>query len=237
MPSTRPGARDARERRRQRDLVRRRPFERQRQQQFQPGGAGLGFGERQLLRVVVDRRVVGAHDVDRAVGEPGAQRRAVARAAQRRHEVALRIEPADVDVAQMQVMHGDVAGDRQPVLLRGAHHRDAVGASTGGTGARARRSRGRARRSSPARSSRPTVGIAGEAEARRDFAVVRDAAAREMRVLRPQPDAVAERRRILHRAQQHLRVGQRRVGLRERDAAGLGELAHLGQLRALRGRR
>ena len=43
---------------------------------------------------------------------------------------------------------------------------------------------------------------------------------------------MAERARVLHRAQQHLRVGERVVGLRERDAARFGELAHLGQLLA-----
>jgi hypothetical protein len=67
------------------------------------------------------------------------------------------------------------------------------------------------------------------AQTRGDFTVVRDATARQMRVLRPQPHAVAERSRILHRAKQHLRIGKRRVGMRERDAAGLGELAHFGE--------
>ena len=47
-----------------------RPFERQRQQQLEPGRARLGLGERQLLAVVVDRRMVGADRIDRAVGQP-----------------------------------------------------------------------------------------------------------------------------------------------------------------------
>ncbi len=114
-----------------------RPFQRQRQQQFEAGGAGLGFAERQLLVVVVDRRVVGAHGVDGAVGEARAQRGAVARAAQRRHQVAVRIELADVEVAQMQVMDADIAGDRQAVLpsRRGSSRRRPRW--TGGRGARA----------------------------------------------------------------------------------------------------
>ena len=190
---------DPRERRRQRHLVLACPFERQRQQQFQTGRAGLGFGERQLLRVVVDRRVVGTHEIDRAVGEARAQRRAIAGAAQRRHEAALRVEPADVDVAQMQMMHGDVAGHRQLVLLRGAHHRDAIGgrqpgkmhARTGLADEREdRRQRDRLRGS----------GNRGQPETRRHLAVVRDAAAGEMRILRTQPYAVPERRGVLQRA-------------------------------------
>jgi hypothetical protein len=70
-----------------------------------------------------------------------------------------------------------------------------------------------------------------QSEACCDLPVVCDPAAREMRFLRPQPNAMAEGGRILHRPEQHLGVGERRLGLRERDAAGFGELAHLGQVR------
>jgi hypothetical protein len=45
------------------------PFERQAQQQLQPGGAGLGLGKRQGLGVFVHRRVVGHQRVDGAVGQ------------------------------------------------------------------------------------------------------------------------------------------------------------------------
>ena len=97
------------------------------------------------------------------------------RAAQRRDQPALRVEPADVDIAKMQVMNGDVAGDRQPFLLRGPHHRDALGrrepaqvdAHAGGADQREdRRQRDRLRRRRNRR----------QAEARGDLAVVRDAA-------------------------------------------------------------
>ena len=57
-------------------------FRRERQQQLDAGRARLGFGERQLLRVLVDRRVVRAQRVDCAVGERGAQRVAVALASE-----------------------------------------------------------------------------------------------------------------------------------------------------------
>jgi hypothetical protein len=118
--------------------------------------------------------VVGAHEVDRPVREPGAQRRAVARAAQRRYQAALRIEPADVDVAEVQVMHGDIAGQRHSIRFRGAHHRDAFRGRQPAewtrtpvwrTSARIDRERDRLRRG----------GNRGQAEARRNLAVVRDA--------------------------------------------------------------
>ncbi len=48
-------------------------------------------------------------------------------------------------------------------------------------------------------------------------------------ILRPQPDRVAEGLRILQRAQQHGGVDDRLLGLRKADAAGLGQLRHLGQ--------
>ena len=82
-----------------------------------PVAPGSASPNGSCLRVVVDGRVIGAHEVDRAVGEPGAQRRAIARAAQRRDQPALRVEPADVDVAEMQVVDADVAGHRQPSRL------------------------------------------------------------------------------------------------------------------------
>src|SRR4051812_13397702 len=72
------------------------PLERQRQQQLQAGRAGLGLRERQVLAVVVHRRVVRARAVDGAVLEPARERVAVALAPQRRIEPAVGIEVADV---------------------------------------------------------------------------------------------------------------------------------------------
>src|SRR5207244_2373893 len=71
-----------------------------------------------------------------------------------------------------------------------------------------------------------------QAKTRCDFAVVRDAALGEMRILRPQPYAMPERRRVLHRTEEQLRVDQRYVGMRKGDASGFGELAHFGERRA-----
>ncbi len=159
--------RDAGEPVRERNAILRGPFERQRQQELEARRARLGFAERQLLGVVVDRRVIGAHEVDGAVGKAGAQRGAVAGSAQRRHQTALRVEPADVDVAQMQVMHARRRRSpaASPASRRAPSRRPRR--STAGTDARARRSRGPARRSSPARSSPPpAVSPAGRAASR-----------------------------------------------------------------------
>ena len=70
-------------------------------------------------------------------------------------------------------------------------------------------------------------GDRGQAEPRGNFAVVCDTATPEMRILRAQPHAMPERRRVLHRPEQHLRILERRVGVRERDTSGFGQLAHL----------
>ena len=69
---------------------------------------------------------------------------------------------------------------------------------------------------------------AGKPQSRRHRSAVRDAVARQVRILRAQPDREAVGVRIQHRAQQHLRVEDRRAGLREADATGLGQFGHLG---------
>ena len=69
---------------------------------------------------------------------------------------------------------------------------------------------------------------AGQPQARGQRAAGGHALA-EIAVLRAQPDRVAEGGRVLQRALQHLGVGERHLGLAEADAAGFGELGHLGQ--------
>jgi len=71
-------------------------------------------------------------------------------------------------------------------------------------------------------------GHARQAQPRGQRAAGGDALA-EVAVLRAQPHGVAEGAGVGERALQHLRVAQRHVGLAEADAAGLGELGHLGQ--------
>ena len=214
-----------------------RPLERERQQQLEAGGARLRFGERHLLAVVVDRRVVGADEVDRAVGERRAQRRAVAR----RCAAAASGGTADrTSRCRRRTGAGDGSATSQvtgrPSRFAARTMRDAFRASTAGTGARARRCRAPARGSSRARSSRPPPESPAGRGASRPRRRARRRPCARCGSCGAQPDAVAEGRRVLHRAQQHLRVDERRVGLRERDAAGLGELAHFGERRALRAR-
>ena len=55
-----------------------------------------------------------------------------------------------------------------------------------------------------------------------------DTAAPQLRILRMQPDAEAERARILHRAHQHLRIGDRGERMRKADATRLDQFGHLG---------
>ncbi len=136
----------------------------------------------------------------------------------------------------MDVMDADVAGHRQPFLPRAADQSEAgrrrqTAQVHARRGARAlldaeaaqqleeRQQRDRLvddrhRRQPEPRGHRPARG---------------DAAATQGCVLRPPPDREAEGLRVLQRAQQHLRVGDRDVGLREADAARLAELGHLGQ--------
>jgi hypothetical protein len=130
---------------------------------------------------------------------------------------------------KVQMMNGDVARQRQTFLLRGPHHRDALG---GGKPADVQANAGAAHQRENRR-ERDGLGRrrnGRQAEPRCHFAFVRDAAFREIRVLRPQPHAVTERGRVLHRAKQHAGVDQRRFGLGERDTACLRELAHFGEL-------
>ena len=129
-------------------------------------------------------------------------------------------------------MDGDVAGHCKPLPLRCAHHLDAFGRRQPAdvhlhAGAASEREDRRQRDGLRGRRNR------WQAEARRNFTFMRDAAPAEIRILRPQPYAVAERRRVLHRTKEHAGVDERRLGLREGDTAGLGELAHLGELDAL----
>ncbi len=146
--------------------------------------------------------------------------------------MAMRVEPADVDVAQVHVMDRDVAGDRQARLFRRPHARDSV------VRRQPRQMHVHAGRAHQLEDGLERDGLGAgrdrrQAQPRRHFAVVRDAAPGKMHILRPQPHAIAKGRRVLQRAQQHLRVGERRVRLRERDAAGLRELAHFGDRFAL----
>ena len=205
-----------------------RPLQCQRQQQFDAGRPRFGLAERYQLGVLVDRRVVGTDCVDRTIAQGFANRIAVAQAAQRRRQVQVRIETDQVVFGQVQVGGGDIATHRQSLRLGCAHHGDAV---TCRQAAEVKPHTGRACQLQN-RGQRHRLGQRGnarQAETRGDRAIVDDAAAAEGVVLRSQPDAVAEGGGVFHRPQQHQGVVDRHVGLGEGDAAGLGQLGHLGE--------
>ena len=87
---------------------------------------------------------------------PGADRVAVALAAQRRRQARVGVEEADVGVGQVHVVRADVAGDRQPFLAWPRAPAPGRRPTTCGTGARGRRWRAPVRRSCAARWSRPS---------------------------------------------------------------------------------
>ena len=99
------------------------PFQGQGEQEFKPGGARFGFAEGDLLGIVIDRGVIGAEDIDRTAGQAGAQRVAVALAAQRRVQPGMRVEEADVMVAEVQVIDAHVAADVDALGAGGGDHR------------------------------------------------------------------------------------------------------------------
>ena len=145
--------------------------------------------------------MIRANHVDRSVSKTGAKRGSIAGAAERRHDVGLGIEPADVDVAQVQMMNRDVARDRQPFPLRRPHHGDTFG----------RRQSTQmdidARLPDQCKDRRERDRFGGngngrQSETRRDLAIVSDAALGEIWILRSEPDTVSERRGVLHRAKQ-----------------------------------
>ena len=164
--------------------------------------------------------------IDGAVGQGRADRVAVALLAQRRRQAHRGIEVADVDVGQMQMVHAHVAGDRQALGLGTANQLDA-----GGTAQSTQMNpRAGVAHKLEDRVQRDRLGDrrhAREPHSRGQRTLRRNAGAEES-VVRPQPCRVAEGRRVLQRAVQHQRVLHRHLGLREADAAGLGQLGHFG---------
>ena len=204
------------------------PFQGQRQQQFQPRGTRRRFAERQQLFIVVDGRMVRAHGVDRAIEQAGADRIAVALAAEWRRDARVRIEKADIGVRQVHVVHAHVAGDGQAFCLGGAdqlqarRRRDAAQVHARAAGAHQFKDRVQG-------DGFGHHGYTRQAQARGQRTAVGDAAAADMRILRAQPDGVAEGVRVLHRAQQHGGVFDRLFRLREADAARFRQFRHFRQ--------
>ena len=104
------------------------PFQRRAQQQLEPGRARLGFGERDLLGVFPDRRVIADERVDRAVGERGADRVAVAlRYSESAHAVSEAVEFVG-RTTMLESLWGTACGDGVVVRLAFLPSRDSAGA-------------------------------------------------------------------------------------------------------------
>jgi hypothetical protein len=176
--------------------------------------------------------MVGAQRIDAAVGQRRTQCLAVELGTQRRHGAALRIEVADVHVAQVQRVDGHIAAHLQTVqaCLVDQHQsgtaRDArqMHATAGGAGQLQHEADGQ--RLGEYRN-------AGQPQTRSHFTFMRHAFGRQVKIGRLQPYRVAEGGCVLHGAEQHLRIGHRHVGLAEGDAAGVEQFAHFGQALAL----
>ena len=208
------------------------PFQGQRQQQFQARRAGRRFAERQQFFIVIDGRVVRAHGVDRAVEQAGADGIAVALAAERRRDARVRIEEADVGVRQVHMVHAHVAGDGQAFGLGGADQFQAGGRRNAAQ-VHARAAGAHEFKNRVQRDGFGHHGHAGQAQARGQRAAVGDAATADVRVLRAQPDRVAEGVCVLHGAQQHGGIFDWLFRLREADASRFRQFRHFRQRLAL----
>ena len=140
----------------------------------------------------------------------------------------MRVEIAEVHLGQVHVVDADVARDRQLFRLGRTDHLD--GARSGDAAHVKARARGAHEVQQLAQRNRlGERGNALQAEPRCDLSVVGHPVACERQVLGAQPDREPERPRVLQRAPQDLRVVQRHIGLREREASRFGQLGHLGQ--------
>ena len=115
---------DPRERGGQRHAATLGPGQGERQQQLQTGHTGLRLTEWQQLRVIVDRGVIRADRIDRAVGHRLRQRFAIALRTKRRHHPIRGIEIADIHIDQMQVMNRHISAHRQALAPCRAHQLD-----------------------------------------------------------------------------------------------------------------
>ena len=175
--------------------------------------------------------MVGHQRVDGAVSQGGAQRFAVALLAQRWRQAGAAVEVAQIHVDQVQVVDAHIAGHGQALGLGLAHQLNASGAADAaqvdaGTGAAHQLEDGVQRNQ-----------LGGHRNARQAHACgQRPAGGHALAqpcILRTQPHGVAESARILQRTLQHLGIDDGHLGLAEADAAGLGQLDHLGQHFAL----
>ena len=167
-------------------------------------------------------------DDGQPLGHGVAQRLAVGFGTQWRRETGVAVEIADILVAQMQMMAGDVAGDGKSFPAGRADQGNAGGR---GNAPEMQANTGVARQLQEGGDG-DCFGAdrnPGQSEAGGGFSVMRDAAARQIMILRLQMKRQIEAGGIQHGAQQGLRIGQRPLRLGESDAAGLFQNRELGQ--------
>ncbi len=178
------------------------------------------------------RRVVGGHAVDGAVHQRFHARLDVALAAQRGRHLAVGVVAAHDLVGEQQVMRGHLRGHPDAARLGVAHepHR-ARGGDVGDVQVRP----GQLGEDDVARHHHVLGGggLAGEPEIGGHEPLVHGPAVRELAVLRVADDRHAEGQGVLHRPAVELRVHHALAVVGEGDAAGLGLLGQLRELRAL----
>ena len=204
----------------------------QAEQGLEAGDAGLGLGERALLGVRLVRLVVGADCRDAAVGDRAAQCIAVAQGAERRRDMALGVESLDVHLGQVQLVRGDVGGDLQPDRLGLAEHaycghrRQRAEVHLGIAGL----CKGQVARDGDALGRRRD---AGQAQPGRDRPLVCAATGTQVAVLGAQEHRKTEGRGVLERTALYQRRAERITDIADRDAAGVLQGPHLGEVFAV----
>ncbi len=166
--------------------------------------------------------MVGANDVDRAVGQARHDRVAISCAAQRRIETKIRVEVPDVDIDQVHMMDAHVGRHRQAFALGLPHQSDPF-----------------ARRQATDMNLRAGCTLQFEdrmqcdglgnhryrrqSEPTRHCAGAGDALAGQRVFNRTQPHRQLERLRIAHCLQQHRVIVRQAARLHERDTSGSRE--------------
>ena len=176
--------------------------------------------------------MVRADRIDGAVLEAAANRGAIRLCAKRRHHAAAGVKKTNVHFGHVRVVNRDVASDWQTFFLGSPHQVNRTCAREPG---QMHACAGEPHQFEYAQQP-DRLGFGQnpcQPQTRRDLALVRHAFSSEMRIFRAQHHGVAVGGRVLQRAVQHLRINQRRICLRERDAAVAFQLSHLGETHAL----
>ena len=156
--------------------------------------------------------MVGADCIDGAIDQRLTNRITVTLAAQWRGQPRIRIKETNIRVSQMHIVRTDITAHRQPFGFGGTHQLQ--------SGGRRQPAQMHARAGSThqledgmQRNGLTHYWHASQTKPRGQRAAMGDAALAQMRVLRTQPNGIAEGVRILQRAHQHGGVFYRVFGL------------------------